>query len=265
MELAGKTALLTGATGGLGRATAHSLAGRGVTLILSSRKAEALEQLAGALPGSGHRSIVSDLGEDAAAVNLVAEAGEIDILIANAGLPATGQLDELSHDEVGRPLRVNLEAPIRMARDVIPPMRARGSGHIVLVASLAGKVASLRASIYSATKFGLRGFGLALREDLHGTGIGVSVVLPGFVRDAGMFADSGAKLPPGVGTAAPEEVAEGVLKAIEYNKAEVDVAPLQQRLLAGFAHRHPGLAARIQRRGGTKIADNITAGQTDKR
>ncbi len=265
MELAGTTTLLTGATGGLGRAIAHSLASRGSSLILSSRKPDALQELQGSLPGSGHRSIVSDLGEQGAAIELVGEAGEIDILVANAGLPATGRLDELSHDEVGRPLRVNLEAPIRMAREVIPPMRARGSGQIVLVASLAGKVASLRASIYSATKFGLRGFGLALREDLHGTGIGVSVVLPGFIRDAGMFADSGANAPPGLGTASPEEVGEGVVKAIERNKGEVEIAPLSMRLLSGFAHRHPGLSGRIQRRGGTKIADEIAAGQTDKR
>ncbi len=265
MELTGKTALLTGATGGLGRAIAHSLASRGAILILSSRKAEELDELAGSLPGSGHRAIVSDLGEDGAAVELVGEAGEVDILIANAGLPGSGRLDELSQAEIGRPLRVNLEAPIRMSRELIPQMRARGRGHIVLVASLAGKVASLRASLYSATKFGLRGFGLALREDLHGTGIGVSVVLPGFVRDAGMFADSGAKVPPGVGTASPEQVAEGVLTAIEKNKGEVHIAPLSQRILVGFAHRLPALSGRVQRLRGTKTADEITAGQLDKR
>ena len=90
MELTGKTALLTGATGGLGRAIAHSLASRGAILILSSRKAEELDELAGSLPGSGHRAIVSDLGEDGAAVELVGEAGEVDILIANAGLPGSG-------------------------------------------------------------------------------------------------------------------------------------------------------------------------------
>lgn len=265
VEIAGKTALLTGATGGLGRAIAHNLAGRGATLILSSRKPDALAELSGSLPGSGHRTIVSDLGEEGAAVELVKQAGEVDIMVANAGLPATGHLDQLSQDELGRPLRVNLEAPIRMAREVIPSMRARGSGHIVLVASLAGKVASLRASIYSATKFGLRGFGLALREDLHDTGIGVSVVLPGFVRDAGMFADSGAKAPPGLGTASPEEVGLGVIAAIERNKGEVNIAPLPQRMLAGFALRHPALAGRVQRGGGAKIADEITAGQSDKR
>jgi short-subunit dehydrogenase len=265
VELTGKTVLLTGATGGLGRAIAQGLASRGAVLILSSRKQEALEELRASLPGAGHRAIVGDLAEAGAAAELVVEAGPVDILVANAGLPATGKLDELSHDEVGRPLRINLEVPIRMAREVIPAMRARGSGHIVLVASLAGKVASPRASVYSATKFGLRGFGLALRQDLHDAGIGVSVIMPGFVRDAGMFADSGVDVPPGLGTASPEEVAEGVVTAIERNKGEVKIAPLPQRLLAGLAHRHPGLAGRIQRRGGVKIADEIAAGQAHKR
>ncbi len=144
-------------------------------------------------------------------------------------------------------------------------MRERGAGHLVFVASLAGKAASPRASIYNATKFGLRGFSLGLREDYVGTGVGVSVVLPGFIRDAGMFADSGAKLPPGIGTSSPEEVAAGVAKAVERDKAEVAVAPPQQRALVGFAHIFPSFAARAQRGAGTKIAEDLARGQTDKR
>ena len=81
-------------------------------------------------------------------------------------------------------------------------------------------------SVYAATKFGLRGFALALREDLAPKGVGVSVILPGFIRDAGMFAESGAKLPPYVGTKRPEDVARAVVKAIEHDRAEIDVAPL---------------------------------------
>lgn len=265
MELSGKTALLTGATGGLGVAIAHSLASRGATLILSSRTPAALEELRASLPGTGHRAIVNELSEAGAAVALVAEAGPVDILVANAGLPASGKLDEFSHDELERALRVNLEAPIRMAREVIPSMQARGGGHIVLIASLSARVASIRASVYSATKFGLRGFGLALRQDLHDHGIGVSVVLPGFVRDAGLFADSGAKTPLGLGTASPQDVGEGVVRAIEKNKGELYVASLQQRLLVACASLCPGLAGRAQRSGGTRIADEIVAGQAGKR
>ena len=87
-------------------------------------------------------------------------------------------------------LEVNLRAPIALARALAPAMIARGSGHIVFISSLAGKAAAPASSIYSATKFGLRGFALGLREDLRPHGVGVSVVLPGFIRDAGMFADA---------------------------------------------------------------------------
>jgi short-subunit dehydrogenase len=93
VELAGKTILLTGATGGLGRAIASALADRGASLILSSRKPEELDRLAASLPGSDHRTIVSDLAEEGAALALLAEAGEIDALVANAGLPGSGKLE----------------------------------------------------------------------------------------------------------------------------------------------------------------------------
>ncbi len=109
-------------------------------------------------------------------------------------------------------------------------MLARRRGHLVFMGSLAGKAASPASSLYNATKFGLRGFALALREDLRDAGVGVSVIMPGFISDAGMFADSGVKLPPGVGTRTPEQVAAAVLRAVEQNRAEVTVAPLPIRL-----------------------------------
>ena len=169
----------------------------------------------------------------------------MDVLVANAGLPGAGQLDGYSADQLAASLRVNLEAPLEMTRALLPHLRELGSGHLVYVSSLQGKVAFPRSSVYSATKFGLRGFALSLREDLWDTGIGVSVVLPGFIRDAGMFADAGAKLPPGVGTRAPEDVGKAVVDAIERNRAEVDVAPLPLRATAAFAGLAPEFAASL--------------------
>ena len=267
MELAGKTVLLSGATGGLGRAIAVALASRDARLVLSSRKPDALEELARSLPGEGHRIAVADLAEPGEPERLAAEAGGVDVLVANAGLPGTGRLESFSPEEVGRVVRVNLEAPIRMARELAPAMEAGGQGHLVFVSSLAGKAVSPRSSLYNATKSGLRAFSLALREDLWSAGVGVSVVLPGFVREAGMFHDSGAKPPPGVGTITPEQVAEGVITAIERNRAEVEVGSLALRALSNFAMRRPELAARIAyRRGrGTKIAERVARGQADKR
>ena len=265
MDLAGKTVLLSGATGGIGLAIAKDMAGRGATLVLSSRSQEALEELASSLPGSGHRAIAADLADEGAPERLVAEAGEFDVLVANAALPASGKLEDFSQEELGRALRVNLEAPIRMTRELLPQWRERDSGHFVFVSSLAGKAASPRSSLYSATKFGLRGYALGLRADLAASGLSASVVMPGFIRDAGMFAESGAKPPMGVGTSSPEQVAEGVAKAIEQDRPEVEVAPLRLRMLANFAARRPGLAGKFAGRAASKAGDELARGQADKR
>jgi short-subunit dehydrogenase len=265
MELKGRTALLTGATGGLGRAIAEALAGRGARLVLSARKPEALEQLARELPGDGHRMVPADLAEDGAALAVASQAGEVDLLVANAGLPGAGQLDDFTVEEVQRALRVNLEAPILMARELFPKMQERGSGHLVFVSSLAGKSASPRSSVYNATKFGLRGFAFALRTDLAPTGVGVSVVSPGFIRDAGMFAEAGAKPPPGLGTSTPEKVAAAVVGAIEHDKLEIAVAPLRQRVAAHLALTNPGVNHRIMTSGqAARSADEIAAGHKSK-
>lgn len=246
MELSGRTALLTGATGGLGRAIARALAERGARLVLSARAIDALEALAAELPGEGHRVLPADLAEPGAAERLAADAAEVDVLVANAGLPGAGLLTDFTAEEVRRALRVNLEAPMLLARALVPAMVERGSGHLVFVASLAGKAASPLTSIYNATKFGLRGFALGLRPDLAPRGVGVSLVSPGFIREAGMFADSGAKLPPGMGTGTPAQVGKAVTGAIEGNKVEVEVAPLQQRALVRFGMVAPGIAEWVQ-------------------
>jgi short-subunit dehydrogenase len=265
MELRGKTALLTGATGGLGRSIAAALAGRGTNLVLSSRKAGELEALAASLPGEGHRTIVTDLAEEGEALSLLEAAGEIDILVANAGLPASGRLEGFSQEEIGRALRVNLESSVRMARALLPGFISRDSGHLVFVSSISGKAATARASLYAATKFGLRGFAFCLREDLRGTGVGVSVISPGAIADAGMFADSGAAAPPLMGTGRPEQVGDAVVEAIERNRGEITVAPLRQRLLSRIAINAPEISGRVAGGTATRVADQIAAGQTDKR
>jgi short-subunit dehydrogenase len=267
MNLSGRKTLLTGATGGLGRAIATSLAERGAVLALSARNREALEKMATELPGSGHSVLPADLAEPEAAERLAAEAAGTEILVANAGLPAAGKVDEFSAEEVKRALRVNLEAPMLLARALYPGMVEAGSGQLVFVASLSGKAASPRSSIYNATKFGLRGFALGLRSDLTPHGVGVSIVSPGFIRDAGMFADAGSKPPPGMGTARPEQVGEATAKAIEKNKVEVTIAPLQQRFGAHLALVSPSLSVKVQSgSAGQKAAEAIAEGHSsDKR
>jgi short-subunit dehydrogenase len=260
MELSGRTVLLTGATGGLGRAIATALAAKGATLLLSARRADALEAVAESLPGEGHRALPADLAEPGAAEALCAEAAATDVLVANAGLPAAGWLTDFSSEEVSRALRVNLESPILMARALHPRMVERGSGHLVFIASLAGKSANPRSSVYNATKFGLRGFALGLRIDLVPKGIGVSLVSPGFIREAGMFADSGAS-PMGLGTGRPDQVGAAVVGAIERDRTELSVGPLRQRALAHLALATPAIAVRTQSgRTGQRLAEGVAAG-----
>jgi short-subunit dehydrogenase len=252
MKIKGSTVLLTGATGGIGHAIAREMKRRGATLILTGRRQEELEALAEEVGG---RALRADLADRAEVDRLIAEAGEVDILVANAALTAAGALEDFSVQEIDRRLDVNLRAPIVMAHALVPGMARRGGGHLLFVSSLSGKVATPRSALYNATKFGLRGFALGLRPDLRDQNVGVSVVCPGFIRDAGMFADSGAKLPPGVGTRSPEDVARATAGAIEHNRAEVDVAPLAVRMGAIFGGVAPGLAATVTRKtGGERIA-----------
>jgi uncharacterized protein len=263
VQISGSTVLLTGATGGIGHAIARALAARGAGLVVTGRRAEVLEPLVAEL---GARALAVDLSEASELERLVREAGEVDILVANAGLPASGSLDSFTIEEMDRAIDVNLRAPMVLAHALAPEMITRGRGHLVFISSLAGKAASTGASVYNATKFGLRGFAGALRADLHASGVGVSTVFPGFIRDAGMFADSKVKLPRGVGTRSPQDVARAVLVAIERNRGEVDVAPLPLRASTTFAGVAPELAASLARKlGSERITRDLGAGQRDKR
>jgi short-subunit dehydrogenase len=257
------TALVTGASGGIGQAIARALAAHGAHVVLTGRRADVLEPLAQELRG---RALAIDLADRDAVARLVEQAGDVEILVANAALPAAGLLDDFAPVEVDRALDVNLRAPIMLAKLLGEPMARRGHGHLVFISSLSGKAASPRGSLYSATKFGLRGFALSLRDDLRPSGVGVSTIFPGFIRDAGMWANAGARLPRGVGTRAPGDVATAVVRAIEHNRAEVDVAPFGLRVGAGLAGLAPELSARMSHLlGGTRIAEQLASGHHGNR
>jgi uncharacterized protein len=263
IELQGSTALVTGATGGIGQAIVRALHGRGAKVIASGRKADVLDELARDVDGVV--PLVADLSDPAQVTPLV-QGRRIDVLVANAALPASGRLDSFTPEEIDRALDVNLRAPMQLARALVPHMIERGSGHLVFISSLSGKFASAGASVYNATKFGLRGFGFALHEELRDAGVGVTTVFPGFIREAGMFADSGVELPRGVGSRTPNDVAQAVIAGIEKGRAEVDVAPRSLAAgarLFGFA---PGVIAALNRRlGSDPLTKAIAEGQREKR
>jgi short-subunit dehydrogenase len=265
VPLEGSKVLLTGATGGIGHAIARALHERGATLTLTGRRPEVLEGLRTEL-GERAEIVAADLADPDTVATLTQRAGTVDVLVANAGLPGTGKLESFSPEQLDRALDVNLRAPMQLTRTLLPTMLERGAGHIVLVSSLVGKIASTRSSVYCATKFGLRGFGLSLHEELRDTGVGVTVVYPGFIREAGMFVDSGAKLPRGIGTSSPQDVAQAVIEGIEKNSAEIDVAPFTMRFGARIFTAAPSLGAVVSRAfGGARIAAAVAEGQREKR
>ena len=246
-------------------AIARRLHARGATVVISGRQAEVLEGLRAEL-AERTEVLVADLADRDQVTALPRRAGKIDVLVANAALPASGHLLGFAPGEIDRALDVNLRAPVMLARDLAPAMSERGYGHLVFVSSLSGKSGSAGSSLYSATKFGLRGFGQGLHEDLRSAGVGVSTVFPGFIRDAGMFHESGAKLPFYVGTRTPDQVAKAVVKAIERGKLEVDVAPFGLKVGTALAGLAPAAVLALQRRlGSHDIAADMARGQAGKR
>jgi short-subunit dehydrogenase len=265
VELNGARVLLTGASGGIGNAIARALHERGAVLAITGRRVDALETLKSEL-GDRVEVLVADLAKREDVEALPARAGQVDVLVANAGLPGSGDLDSFTPEQVDRAIDVNLRAPMQLTHALLPSMLERGRGHLVYISSLSGKVPAAGSSVYGATKFGLRGFGTSLHDELHGTGVGATVVFPGFISDAGMFADSGVKLPPGVGTKPPEQVAQAVLDGIEKNRVEIDVAPLAVRATGKLAGLAPAAVTSINRRfGGRDVSGGLADAQREKR
>ena len=263
-DLRGKTVLLTGASTGLGPHIARRLHEAGAKFVLSARNEAALTRLAKELGES--RVIVADLARSGEPERLAREAGHIDVLVSNAGVPASGRLTTFTVEELDRALAVNLRAGMVLARELAPAMLKRKSGHMVFMSSVAGKVPAVNFTVYNATKFGLRGFGLALREELWGTGVGVSVVCPTFVSESGMWAETGLKANPMAGEVAPAQVADAVWSAITKNRGEIDVMPLQLKASLKVMALAPGLFSTVARAtGASRGTDDAGDRQRTKR
>ncbi len=180
MQLAGARVLITGASKGIGAAMAHAFASSGATVALAARSGDALAAAAERLGGTAHPVDLIDASQvDGFIARVEAEAGPIDVLVNNAGLETSALIERFDEDEITRIINLNLLAPERLTRQVLPGMLARGRGHLVNVSSLAGVLAVPGSSVYSSTKSGLSHFTACVERDLRGTPVGTTLVEPG--------------------------------------------------------------------------------------
>ncbi|MBF6171154.1 SDR family NAD(P)-dependent oxidoreductase [Nocardia blacklockiae] len=242
--------LVTGATGGIGQAISKSVKDSGARLVLTGRRKEALQRVSAQLAAE---SIQADLRSGDGLAKVLEAIGSVDVLVANAGLPASGHVTDFGSDDLDDAIAVNLRAPMAMARAAAKSMGARGHGHIVFIGSIGSRMLAGDTAVYNGTKFGLRGFALALREDLRGSGVGVSIVEPGFISEAGMFADSGLALPRGFRALPPARVGDAVVRAIRDDVGELVVAPWEMRIAVALGGLAPVLSSRIQRWAGLSL------------
>ncbi|MGE0594844.1 MAG: SDR family oxidoreductase [Hyphomonadaceae bacterium] len=203
--LNGRTALVTGASSGIGAATASALARAGVHVLAVARRMERLQELAAGQPGID--AFVADLSDPDAAEQVAARAGavlgRVDILVNNAGLMLLSPFAVTPMDDWRRMLEVNLLGMIALTHAVFPGMQARKSGDIINISSVSGRTAGANSAVYSASKFGMNGFSEGLRREALKTGVRVTVIEPGAVA-----------------TELREHVAHGPTRAMIVNWAE---------------------------------------------
>jgi len=257
-DIRGGNAIVTGASRGIGPYIAKTLAREGVNLVLAARDAARLEETRAACESLGVRalSVGTDVtlgGDRQRLIETAVRSGPIDILVNNAGVEYPGSLTELSFDEVDGILETNLRAPVHLSKLVLPAMLERKRGAIVHVSSMAGKGGAPYNSIYSTTKFGLQGLVESMQFELEGTGVHMATVCPGFVSEAGMWANGGQKAPRMMREVSPQRVADGVLKAIR-GAREVLVVSGPIRPLLALNQLFPGLQRPLIKRMGVDTA-----------
>lgn len=243
-----RTVLVTGASEGVGLATAHAFHAEGANVVLVARRAGPLE--AAAAPMERSLALPCDVADADGMARVVEQAvahfGAIHGLVNNAGAHFRGPLEQRTAAEVATMVDVNLRAPLVLTRMVLPHLRDAGGGFVVNVASLAGKVPLDGAATYSATKFGLRAFTMAMAQELHGTGITVSAVSPGPI-DTGFIMDSLDEVEDVVFSqtmCSAEDVAAMVLDCAHDGRVEREFPPGGAKL-ATLGYLVPGLRRRL--------------------
>lgn len=219
LAIGGTRVLLTGASAGIGWATAHALAAGGATLAVTGRRAGRLDALLAELPGGGHVALAADLEDPDAPERLVADAaaavGPLDVVVHNAGMPMRRPVTTITPEEVATTMRVDFEAPVRMALATLPGMLERGRGSQVFVSSLGGRLGIVHESAYCAAKFALCGWAEAMAIDLWDQPVDVRLVLPGPI-DTEIWDRPGSDAPVYDGPKEPPSVvADAIVAAIE--------------------------------------------------
>jgi len=180
MDLDGTRVIVTGASTGIGRATALRLARRGARIFAAARDERRLDALA-----AEHPEIVAspcDVSDDADRAALVKQSEPVDVLVNNAGLGWKGMAEDMPPDKVRQLFEVNVLALIDLTQRVLPGMLERGRGHVVNVGSIAGYVASPSETVYCATKFAVQGFTDGLRREVVRRGVDVTLIAPGPIK-----------------------------------------------------------------------------------
>jgi short-subunit dehydrogenase len=268
-NLQGGVALVTGASGGLGTHIARRLAREGMNVAVSGRREDALSQVAGELSALGVKSAavpadLSDLTQVDALVDGVESAlGPVDVLVNNAGVEAIGAFTTYTREELTSMVDINLTAPLLLTHRLTPGMLERGRGHVVFIASVAGKVGPAFNEPYAATKAGLVGLTQSLRAEYLHAPVGFSVVCPGFVAGDGMYArmaEQGHRSNRVMGETTPEKIAAAVMRAIRDDRAEILESGAPIRPLLALAQLAPGLVERLAPRFGvTELFRGVAA------
>ncbi len=253
-NLRGAGALVTGASGGIGAHIARALAREGMNVALCARRQDALETLAGELRGLGGRAevVAADLADLDGLESLVERTrdaiGAIDILINNAGVEQAGAYTRFTAQDLRGMIDLNLTAPALLTRHVLPGMLQRRRGHVVFMASLAGKSGPAYQGPYAATKAGLVALNQSLRAEHLGGPVGFSVICPGFVAGDGMYQrmlEGGVSSNRLLGHTTVQAVVASVLDAIRRNRPEVIESGSPVRPMLALAQLFPRAAERV--------------------